>query len=308
MDRKLLVALDSELAAGRSAAMVTVVGTKGSAPRHAGSSMLLLRDGTIRGTVGGGQGEAEALAAAAKVLKDAPALLLDVDKLGADVAGPEGICGGVTTMLVQAIIPGSETASRLATMLRAGRGVLVYALPGGGSFEDALLIEDRLIICGGGHVGLALARLANEVDFAVTVVDSRPEFADNRRFPTGVEVLCGPYIESLKSLELRPSDYAVVLTPGHKEDLECVRTLFPAGLRYLGCIGSARKTRMILEALKAEGFDPSRVDAIFAPIGLDIGAETPGEIGVSILAELIAVRREANSLEAAIVDRARRRA
>ncbi|MDA8410379.1 MAG: XdhC family protein [Treponema sp.] len=308
MDRKLLVALDAELAAGRSIAMVTVIATKGSAPRHAGSSMLLLQDGSIRATVGGGQGEAEALEAAAKVLAGAPALLLEVDKLGADVAGSEGICGGVTTMLVQAINPASAMAASLESLLKVGGGVLVHALPGGGTFEDPLLVEDRLIICGGGHVGLALARLANEVDFAVTVVDSRPEFADSRRFPSGVEVLCGPYRESLDSLKPRAGDYAVVLTPGHKEDLVCVRALFPAGLRYLGCIGSARKTRMILEALKADGFDPSRVDAIFAPVGLDIGAETPGEIAVSILAELIAVRHGAVTLAAAVMDRARRRA
>lgn len=307
MERKLLAAAEAELSAGRKLAMVTVVATRGSAPRHVGSSMLLLADGSIRGTVGGGAGEAEALAAARGVLAGDPALLVEVDKLGQDVAGTEGICGGITTMLVEALVPGPETEAKVAAVLRANGTSFVHALPGGGRFEDEVRVEDRLLICGGGHVGLALARLANEVDFAVTVIDPRQEFADVARFPVGVETLCGPYAESLASLRPGAADYAVVLTPGHQEDLLCVRELFNAGLRYLGCIGSARKTRMILDALKAEGADPARVDAIFAPIGLDIAAETPAEIAISILAELVAVRRGAGILSAATQDRLRRR-
>ncbi len=308
MERKLLTAISEELGAGRSLALITVIETKGSAPRHVGSSMLLLQDGSIRGTVGGGSGEAEAMEEAKRCLQGAQALVLEVDKLGKDVAGPEGICGGVTRMLVEAIDGSSALAPQLGEAAAAGRASLIRTIPGGGEFDDLLVEAERLIIFGGGHVGLALARLATDLDFAVTVCDERPEFAHPDRFPAGVSTLAGDYLESISRLEIGPADWAVVMTPDHQHDHICVRELFRRAPRYLGFIGSSRKTRLILEALKAEGGDPATVDAIRAPIGLDIGAETPAEIAVSILAELVAERRAAKLLEGFAADRARRRA
>ncbi|HUX40858.1 MAG TPA: XdhC/CoxI family protein [Rectinemataceae bacterium] len=307
MERKLLTAISEELGAGRSLALITVIETKGSAPRHVGSSMLLLQDGSIRGTVGGGSGEAEAMEAARRCMQGRKALVLEVDKLGKDVAGPEGICGGVTRMLVEAIDGSSALVPQLNEAAAGRRASLLRTIPGGGEFEDPLVEADRLIIFGGGHVGLALARLASELDFAVTVCDERPEFAHPDRFPSGVSTLAGAYLDSIARLEIGRGDWAVVMTPDHQHDHLCVRELFRRAPRYLGFIGSARKTRLILEALKAEGGDPATVDAIRAPIGLDIGAETPAEIAVSILAELVAERRGAKLLEGLAADRARRR-
>lgn len=308
MDRTLFSALAAELRAGRRAAMVTVVGTKGSAPRHVGSSMLLLEDGGIRGTVGGGAGEAEALVAAKRCLEGAPSSIVEVDKLGSDVAGPEGICGGVSSMLVEAVDAFSPLGSAALAVSRGQAAELLHRLPGGGEFYDRVAEEERLLIFGGGHVGLALARLARDLDFSVIVCDERAEFAEPRRFPEGVTSRCGSYEELIAGLEVGAADWAVVMTPSHDKDLVCVRLLLDAAPRYLGFIGSARKTRLILEALKAEGNKPALVEAIRAPIGIAIGAETPAEIAVSILAELVAERHRAPILEAVAKDRAGRRA
>ncbi|HET7838299.1 MAG TPA: XdhC family protein, partial [Rectinemataceae bacterium] len=151
---------------------------------------------------------------------------------------------------------------------------------------------------GGGHVGMAIADIAVGLGFSTTVVDDREEMADPTRFPRGVRAVhaAAGYAEAIAGLSLDAASYAVVVTRGHAYDLECVRALLKRSYRYLGMIGSSRKTRMILEQAKAEGFDPAKVDALFAPVGLDIAAETPQEIAVCILGEIIAVRRNAKVL------------
>jgi len=308
MDRKLLVTLSSELEAGRRVAYVVVVDTKGSAPRHSGSSMLLKADGGTEGTVGGGKGEAQALAAARSALARGESTIVEVEMLGAGVAGSDMICGGTSRMLVEILDNSSTLVSDIAAASRGEKLELVHPLPGGGEFRDPVSEFERLLVFGGGHVGLALARLARDLDFLVTVCDERPEFADPARFPPEVGTRCGPFAQVIADLRVEPSDWLIVMTPGHEKDLTCVRALVRAGARYLGFIGSARKTRLILEALKKEGNDPALVDAIRAPIGIDIGAETPAEIAVSILAELVAERRKADILESVVKDRARRRA
>ncbi len=196
-------------------------------------------------------------------------------------------------------------------------GVAVSAVLASGvpetSARDGLFYEpveppERLLILGGGHVGLALARFALELGFRVCVGDSRPEFADPGRFPAGVETRCGNFADIVKEYPFGASTYAVVVSPNHAGDLESVRAILGREYRYAGFIGSRRKTRMIMDQVLSEGFDPAKVEALRAPIGADIGAETPEEIAVSILAEIVAVRR--NSPAAAVMDaqRARRRA
>jgi xanthine dehydrogenase accessory factor len=177
-------------------------------------------------------------------------------------------------------------------------GIIVY---------DSVFPEERLVILGGGHVGLALARIASGLDFSVIVVDDRPEMADPARFPAGVEVLRSGYAEAVEKLRFDAATYAVVLTRGHVYDLESVRALLGREYRYAGMIGSLRKTRLIFEQLRNEGLDPERMDAFYAPIGLDIAAETPEEIAVCILGEMIAVRRNAGSLAAMAEARRARR-
>jgi xanthine dehydrogenase accessory factor len=165
-----------------------------------------------------------------------------------------------------------------------------------GTFYDPVFPEEKLLILGGGHVGKALAALAPGLGFAVTVVDDRPEMVAEGRFPAGVRaVQCG-FTQAVADFPFDCATYAVILTRGHLLDLECVRAVLKRPCRYAGFMGSARKTRLILEQVAKDGFDPARVASLCAPIGLDIGAETPEELAIAILGELVAVRRNAGLL------------
>lgn len=167
---------------------------------------------------------------------------------------------------------------------------------------------DRLLILGGGHVGLALARLATLVDFLVAVGDERPEFAATGRFPAEVETHAGDWASMVAGYPIDGATSIVVATPNHQGDLACVRAIMGRGYRYAGFVGSRRKTKMILDQLEADGFDPEEVRALRAPIGAEIGAETPAEIAVSILTELVAARRSPAALAAMDESRRLRRA
>jgi xanthine dehydrogenase accessory factor len=177
-----------------------------------------------------------------------------------------------------------------------------------GFLYDPVEPLDRLLILGGGHVGQALARFAAELEFQVCIGDSRPEFVDPARFPSGTELRLGKFSEIVDGFRFGASTYAVVVSPSHASDLECARAILKREYRYAGFIGSKRKTRMILEQAIADGFPPEKVLALRAPIGADIGAETPAEIAVAILAEMIAVRRNSPAIVAMDAERAKRRA
>jgi xanthine dehydrogenase accessory factor len=148
----------------------------------------------------------------------------------------------------------------------------------------------ELYIIGAGHVGLHLARLAHEVGFRVHVIDDREKFANAERFPTAAEVIADDIPAWLARTTIPPHAYAVIVTRGHTNDLEALRALAPRELQYLGLIGSRAKVARIYEALGADQTTADHLKHVHAPIGLDIGAITPQEIAVSILAELIAVK------------------
>ncbi len=152
--------------------------------------------------------------------------------------------------------------------------------------------KDRLILLGGGHVSLALERIAPMLDFSVTVVDDRPAFANVARFPDADEIVCDSFENALSDLKIRETDYVCVLTRGHRWDKACVTHILSGTMPYyLGMVGSKKRVKGLRETLLKEGFDQERTDALHAPIGISIGAITTAEIAVSILAELIACRR-----------------
>ena len=159
--------------------------------------------------------------------------------------------------------------------------------------------QPKLFICGGGHVAKEVAALAAHLDFSVTVMDDRADLANRERFPTAEEVICDSF-ENLQQY-LEPGACYVVVTPDHKADLQCVRTILPTVYRYLGMIGSRKKVAATFENLRLYGFAEEQIQTIFAPIGLPIGAVTPAEIAVSILAQVI---QEKNKNHAASADRA----
>jgi xanthine dehydrogenase accessory factor len=148
----------------------------------------------------------------------------------------------------------------------------------------------ELYVIGAGHVGYHLARLAHEVGFLIHVVDDREKFANRERFPDAAEVVAEDIPAWVERSSLPPLAYVVVVTRGHNNDLDALRALAPRDLRYLGLIGSRAKVARIYDALTDEGMPADLLRRVHAPIGLDIGAVTPQEIAVSILAELIAVK------------------
>lgn len=150
---------------------------------------------------------------------------------------------------------------------------------------DPVAGRPRLVIAGGGHVALAIARQAMLLDFDVTVLEDRPEFADPQRFE-GATVLLGDVPESLGRLDYGWSSFIVIATRGHKLDADCVLAAVRTPARYIGLLGSRRKTILIAEMLREEGIPENRIEAVRAPVGLDLGGRTPGEIALSVMAEI----------------------
>jgi xanthine dehydrogenase accessory factor len=217
--------------------------------------MLVFADGRTVGTIGGGCYENDAFWKAREALGTRKAQLVRYE-LTDDIAQETGlICGGQMEVYIEPIEPSPE-----------------------------------LYVIGAGHVGYHLARLAHEIGFHVHVVDDREKFANVERFPHAAEVVADDIPAWLARTAIPPHAYAVIVTRGHVNDLDALRALAPRELRYLGLIGSRAKVARIYDALIAEGLSADRLASVHAPIGLDIGAVTPQEIAVSILAELIAVK------------------
>ncbi len=147
------------------------------------------------------------------------------------------------------------------------------------------------LVVGGGHIGRALAQLADFLDFHVAVLDDREDFANAERIPEADEILCEDYEEALERYPINSSTYITLVTRGHKQDEISLRKCLGRGAAYLGMIGSKRRTGAVLQHLLDEGFDPAELAKVRTPIGLDIGAETPEEIAISIMAEVIMTRR-----------------
>ena len=151
---------------------------------------------------------------------------------------------------------------------------------------EPVLAKPRLVIAGGGHVALALARMAGLLEYEITVVEDRAEYAERERFPAGVEIAQGEIAPTLAALNVGWNTFVVIATRGHKMDAHCLRAAVKSDARYVGLLGSKRKTVLIAKMLRDEGVAEERLRAVHAPIGLDLGGRTPAEIALSVLAEL----------------------
>jgi xanthine dehydrogenase accessory factor len=246
-------------------ALVTVVRARGSTPQRAGAKMLVFADGRTIGTIGGGCYENDAFWKARDALRTGRQQLLHYD-LNDDFAQENGlVCGGQMDVHIDPLEP-----------------------------------TPHLYVVGAGHVGWHLAKLAADADFRVSVVDDREKFANRERFPSAHDVVAEPIPDWLMRAAIEPSAFVVVVTRGHTHDLDAMRELVGRDLRYLGLIGSRAKVRRIYDLLLDEGVPAGQLERVHAPIGLDIGAITPAEIAVSIMAELIAVRRGVDTSAAAM--------
>ena len=162
------------------------------------------------------------------------------------------------------------------------------------SYQVMLEVHERpatLLIVGGGHIGKALATIGHLCGFSITVVDDRPDYANPERFPEADHVLCGDFVEMLRDFPIDANTYIVCVTRGHKHDEISLRQAVDSPAAYVGMIGSKRRVGAVLRHLIDDGIDPEAVARVHTPIGLDIGAETPEEIAVAIMAEVIQVRR-----------------
>ncbi|MDR1510615.1 MAG: XdhC family protein [Synergistaceae bacterium] len=158
--------------------------------------------------------------------------------------------------------------------------------------EELFLPRPRMIIFGGGHISLSLSRIASMLDFDVTVFDDRPSFANAERFPWAREVICDNFDTVAERVGFRGGDYAVILTRGHKHDQDCLRAVLSGTIpRYMGMIGSRRRVAIVRNEMAAEGHAPELIARLHSPIGLSIGAVTPEEISIAILAEVIQEKR-----------------
>jgi len=164
--------------------------------------------------------------------------------------------------------------------------------------DDARLLFEisrpplELIICGGGHVGQAVAKAGALLDFKITVIDDRPEFSSREKFPDpDVRLITGDFTEALRALKITQASHLVIVTRGHRHDEICLREVIEKPARYIGMIGSRRRATTIREHMRREGVGAEHLRRVHSPIGLDIGAITPEEIALAILAEITLARR-----------------
>ena len=255
MNDEVLPAAAAALERGEPSALVTIVRASGSTPQRTGAKMLVFADGRTIGTIGGGCYENDALGKAREAIATGKPALVKYD-LNDDFVQESGlICGGQMEVYIDPIAPAPS-----------------------------------LYVIGAGHVGWHLGRVAADAGFRLHVVDDREKFANAERFPAADTIVVGDIATWLHRAELPASAYVVVVTRGHTHDFDAIRALAARDLRYLGLIGSRAKVARVFDALEAEGMPVECLARVHAPIGLDIGAITPAEIAISILAELIAIR------------------
>ena len=242
--------------AGRRGAVATIVNVRGSIPSFKTAKMLVRDDGSIVGTIGGGCVEGEVWQAAREVMESEKPRTVTFD-LNQDPKYDTGlVCGGTLEIFIEPVLPPAE-----------------------------------LYIFGAGHVAESLYKIARIAGFDITVIDDRESYANRERFPEAQEVIAEDFDKATARLQISESSYIVIVTRGHRDDMRVLRWAVQTPARYVGMIGSKRKTIAIFKELQKEGLASELFDRVHAPVGLDIGAITPEEIAISITAELIANRR-----------------
>lgn len=242
--------------AKKRGALATIVRVRGSIPSVAAAKMLVREDGSSAGTIGGGLVEAEVRRGAMEVMREEKpkSFAFELDRLPDDEPGL--ICGGSLEVFVEPLIPAPP-----------------------------------LYIFGAGHVGQFLCQAATLAGFEVTVIDNRPEYASRERFPSANELHAIAMEDVTSRIHPCSTTFISIVTRGHRTDLEVLRWALGTEACYIGMIGSARKVRAVFQELESEGVRRETLDRVYAPIGLDIASRTPEEIAISIVAELVAVRR-----------------
>jgi xanthine dehydrogenase accessory factor len=245
---------------GQKCALATIVQVNGSIPSYESAKLLVREDGSMVGTIGGGCVEAEVWNVARDVMQSERPRHMNFS-LGQDAAYDNGlICGGQLSVFVEPVVP-----------------------------------QPRLYVFGAGHISKSISKIATLAGFATVIVDNREAFASRDRFPEADEIFAEEYEDVFHKLPIRDTSYLVIVTRGHRDDMRVMRWAVGTNAKYIAMIGSKRKVIGVVKELEKEGISREAFERTFAPMGLDIGAITPEEIAVSIVAEMIAMRRAPES-------------
>jgi len=257
MSQKIYAEIARLIEAGQPAAVATLITASGSTPRETGAKMLVKPDGSIMGTIGGGNVERAVTQEALTVIHEGKAKKLEYRLKAGDELGM--ICGGDVEV-----------------------------------FIEPVLTTPRLYIFGGGHIAVPLAQMAQLVDFQVSVIDDRDGFATPERFPGAAQLITSDFDRAFDNLNIDGCSYVVIVTHGHKGDENTLAGALKTPACYIGMIGSGEKNKAVFGHLLAKGFQQADLDRVHAPIGVRIKARTPAEIAVSILGEIIMQRHSAD--------------
>jgi xanthine dehydrogenase accessory factor len=244
---------------GASLALATIILRKGSTPRKDAAKMLIFEDGRQVGTIGGGCNEAEVCREALAAIRSGKAKILSFDLTDENAEESALLCGGTMEIYVEPIFP-----------------------------------DPTVVIFGAGHIGKCIAEIATMVGFRTVVADDRIKYVNRERFPQAAALFADDWENIFKKLPVTGSTMLVIATRGHQFDLACLRFALQTPASYIGLLGSRRKTRLLYQTLEKEGVAPANFERVYAPVGIEIGSETPEEIAVSIVAELIAARKKVN--------------
>ena len=242
-------------AQGKEAAMVTLIGASGSTPRGEGAKMMVMEDGSIKGTIGGGSVEREVIQAAIEVIRKGKPQRYKYELKKAD-EGVGMICGGDVEV-----------------------------------FIEPVLQSPSLFIFGAGHIAHALSQMASITGYKITVIDDRPGFATPERFPEAEKTITAEFRTAFNELNINKWSFVVIVTYGHQADEAVLEEVLKTPARYIGMIGSKSKNQAVYANLRSRGVTDDQLSRVYAPIGTRINAHTPEEIAVSILGQIIQVRR-----------------
>ena len=247
--------LAKSIETGEDVALATIISTKGSTPRGITSKMLVYPDGRIKGTIGGGAVEALVMKKAIECLKKGESGIFNFDLTAKGNTGM--ICSGKAELFIEV-------------------------------YNKAF----KIVVLGAGHVSQKLSEAFNVAGYSHIIVDDREEFASEERFPNASKVLVEEPYEALNKIKVDANTYIVIVTRGHSSDKECLLASMKSKAAYIGMIGSKSKVAKTFEDLKKKKMDPFKDERVFSPIGLNIGGETPGEIAISVLSEIMAVHHK----------------
>lgn len=238
--------------------LVTLIETDGSTPRNDSAKMIVTKEGNTYGTIGGGALEHVVLKESIRCITKGQSKILEYNLNSKDRDDLNMICGGKAKVYI-----------------------------------DVINSEPIILLLGGGHINYSISKYVDILNYKYVIVDNLKEMANEERFPKAYKIINKEFVEGINDLDINNQYSIVVATRGHEKDYECMKNILSSDARYIGMIGSKKKTKETLNRLKEDGF-AEKLKMIHAPIGLDIGSETPEEIAVSIIAEIMKIKNKAS--------------